>query len=152
MRWLVAIGVLCAAAAPARAGDRPLEIVLVDAGPDDTSDPACFRTVRATFGKDEDGTHVTEVALGHLLAELRREDASAYATWHADAFAPLFHGRSTDPDAIVLVDCRPGSLDALAVAGPKAAVRFHLRASIDARAARWVARAILRRARANFVP
>ena len=91
----------------ARAGERPLEVVLVNLTPDAASSEAskqCVRAVEKKIASDE--VHVVRV--GETAARKQAGTAGvAIMDWRAEALARLKPRDGTPADAVVLVDCRP---------------------------------------------
>lgn len=151
--WLVvAMSFACGSA---RAGERPLEIVLVNLTPDAASSEAskqCVRAVEKKIGSDE--VHV--VRLGETAARKQAGTAGvAIMEWRADALARLKPRQGTPADTVLLVDCRPELRRLSVVIGPASGgvARIELGAvALDRAAIDLIGAAILRRAWAGFSP
>ncbi len=158
MRRLALVGLLALAALAtpwrARAGDRPLEVLLVNMSPD-ASQPDCMREIQRVIRHEDatihrmGGERVRELA-GH------RGDDSDFTSWRAEELdAAVRLARAETIDAVVLVDCREDEARADAwVRSPSGGVaRLRLRRTvIDAARAEWLARAILLQAWTGFSP
>ena len=142
-------------AASAHAGERQLEIVLVNLTPDAASSEVskqCVRAVEKKLGSDE--VHVVRV--GETAARKQAGTAGvALLDWRADALARLKPREGTPADTVVLVDCRPELRRLSVVVSPPSGgvARLELSAvPVDRAATDLIADAILRRAWAGFSP
>ena len=149
------VAALWFAAGDARAGERPLEIVLVNLTPDAASSEVskqCVRAVEKRIGAGD--VHV--VRLGETAARKQAGTAGvALLDWRADALARLKPREGTPADTVVLVDCRPELRRlVVAVSAPSGGVaRLELDGvPVDRAATDLMADAILRRAWAGFSP
>jgi hypothetical protein len=92
----------------ARAGDRELEILLVNMSPDPVSDEArsCADRIRRVV---RDGyTHMTQV--GETAFREQVGDASGdFMTWTAEQLRPVKEREDTWLDTVLLYDCRPNA-------------------------------------------
>jgi hypothetical protein len=143
-----------ALAGSVRAGDRPLEVLLVNMAPADVRQD-CMRVLQRVIRREDatihriGGDRVRELA-GH------RDDGSDFTSWRAeDLDAVVRVVRAEQIDAVVLVDCRAeeGRVDAWVRAPSRGVARMRLRRTVidDARA-EWLARAILLQAWNGFSP
>jgi hypothetical protein len=146
---------------PARAGDRPLEVLLVNMAPAGLRQD-CMRVVQrvirregASFRRDGANFHRIGAERTRELAG-HRDDGSHFTTWRAeDLDAVVRVVRAEQIDAVVLIDCRAeeGRVDAWVRAPSGGVARLRLRRTVidDARA-EWLARAILLQAWNGFSP
>jgi len=152
----VAALLVAVAAAPARAGDRKLEVLFVNMTPDAASTPASKACVRAIEKRvAEDYTELQRMGETKLRSLAGKSAGEPFMSWPRAALdgAP----RQRDPiavDAILLVDCRPETktLDVLVAPAANGLVRLRLRrVPLDAAALKLVAEALLRRAWSGFM-
>lgn len=151
---LAPVALMIALVGSARAGDRPLEVLLVNMSPVGVRQD-CMREIQRVLRREDatihrvGGDRVRELA-GH------REDGSDFITWRGeDLDAVVRVVRAEQIDAVVLVDCRPeeSRADAWVRAPSGGVARLRLRrTTIDDPRAEWLARAILLQARNGFVP
>lgn len=153
---LAAAALVLAVALPdvARAGDRPLEVLLVNMAPA-SAPPDCMRDITRVIRHEDTtihrigGSRVRELA-GH------EDDDSDFTTWRAeDLDAAVRVVRAETIDAIVLVDCRAdqGSAALWVRAPSRGVLRLRLRRTvIDTERAEWLARAIVTQAWVGFNP
>jgi hypothetical protein len=138
-----------------RAGDRPLELLLVNMSPA-SARPDCMRDVTRVLRHEDTTIHriggdrVRDLA-GH------GEDGSDFLDWRAeDLDAATRVVRTETPiDAVVLVDCRAEENRASVwVRSPSGGVtRLRLaRTLIDAERAEWIARAVVLHMWVGFNP
>jgi hypothetical protein len=150
-RLLVIAAVLCAAPRVAGAGDRPVEIAIVDASP--SADKACIKGLTAAATADD--TVVHPMSLASLRKKLGVAADSDYHAWTADTFAPVHDWTRDDHlDAVVVIDCHP-DLDRLEmIISPSAKAIAHLRIhrTIDKKALAWIGSELMRAASAGFSP
>jgi len=154
---LVALFCLLLAPRPASAGERQLEVLLVNMTPDALStgaSKACVAAVKKTIAADD--THITTLGETPLRKAVGKpKKGTPFLDWPHTAFKKVRERGEAWIDAVVLIDCRPesGRLDVLVAPAAAGTARIELRTpTIDPRAARWVGAAILRRAWAGFVP
>lgn len=139
----------------ARAGDRKLEVLLVNMAPA-SAQPDCMRDVTRILRHEDTTIHRiggdrTRELAGH------EEDGLAITEWRAeDLDAATRVVRTETPiDAIVLVDCRPeeGRADVWVRAPSRGVTRFSVRnTTIDTERAEWIARMIVMQAWVGFSP
>lgn len=145
---------LVAAPWRARAGDRPLEVLLVNMAPA-SARPECMRDITRVLRHEDTNIHriggdrVRELA-GH------DDDGAELATWRAeDLDAAVRVVRAETIDAIVIVDCRSDEnrADAWVRSPSRGVMRLRLRrTTIDTERAEWLARAIVTQAWIGFNP
>jgi len=152
---LLVAAALLFARGDAHAGDRPLEVVLVNLTPDAASSKAskqCVRAVEEKIGLGD--VHVVRV--GETAARKQTGAVGvALLDWRAEALARLKPRAGTPADAVVLVDCRPElrRLDVVVSPPSSGVTRIELRAvPVDQAATDLIGDAILRRAWAGFSP
>ncbi len=139
---------------PARAGDRPLEVLLVNLAPA-SAPPDCMRDITRVIRHEDTTIHRIG---GERVRELagHEDDESDFTTWRAeDLDAAVRVVRAETIDAIVLVDCRAdqGSADVWVRAPSRGVLRLRLRRTvIDTERAEWLARAIVMQAWVGFNP
>lgn len=156
---LVLVLAALAFAEPARAGDRQLEILLVNMTPEPTAEGrACMREIERRVR--EEYSHVTrmgETPLRRLVGDAAAEDFTA---WSYGDLAPVVQrgpdGRGeTWLDSVVLVDCRPEArrADVVVTSPARGLTLLTLRdVPIDRRRARWLADTFLRQSWTGFSP
>ena len=152
--FVVALWLLATSAAVA--GDRVLEIRLVNMTPDaevTTASRQCFHRILRKI-RDE-YTHTTRMGERALLRGVGRVDPREFMDWPSDALEPL--RRQSDPwlDAVALIDCRPEArrADLLVVSPAQGVARMRLRGvDLDRPRARWIAERILEHAWIGFTP
>ncbi len=141
---------------PARAGDRPLEMLLVNMTPASAS-PECMRELTRVFRRRDEDTNIHRIG-GDRVRELagHEHDDSDFTTWRAeDLDAAVRVVRADSIDTVVLVDCRSDESRAdVWVRSPSRGVaRMRLRGiAIDTERAEWLARAILMQGWTGFSP
>lgn len=151
---LLALAAPLALSSPVRAGERPLELLLVNMAPEGTPD-GCMRDVARVLRADHD-VNVARLG-GERVRQLTHHDrdASDFTTWQREELEPVVRVMRQTIDAIALVSCREdeGRAD-LWIAAPSGGVaRVHLtRARIDASRAEWIGQTILFHAWTGFVP
>lgn len=139
----------------ARAGDRRLEVLLVNMAPA-SAGPDCMRDVTRIVRRDQTNIHriggdrVRELA-GH------RDDGLALSRWRAEDLDAAVRVVRTDRpiDAVVLIDCRAeeGRVEAWVRSPNRAVSRLVLRRTvIDTERAEWIARTLLLEAWIGFTP
>lgn len=146
---------LLLAASPAAAGDRELEVLLVNLTPDALSTAPSKKCVRDLEARLEaDHTRVTRIGETELRKLARKTAGEPFLDWPADALKPAKQRGTTWIDAAVLVDCRPEArrLDVLVAPASPGRARFELRATVDDAALSWLGEAVLRRAWSGFSP
>ena len=141
---------------PALAGDRELEIMVVNMTPDaevtDTS-RQCFHRIQRKIRADY--THMARIGETVLLREVGRSDPRDFIEWPSDALEPLRRRGDVWLDAVALIDCRPEArrVDVLVVSPARGMARMRLRGvEITAGRAAWVADRILGHAWIGFSP
>ena len=140
----------------AAAGDRELEVLLVNMTPDAESTPAsraCVQAVRSVIAKDY--SRVTTMGETALRKAVGRPKGKPFLDLPHKAFAKVKQRKDTWVDTVVLIDCRPeaGQLDVLVAPPAPGTARYALRLpGLDEKAARWVGAAVLRRAWTGFSP
>lgn len=157
VRLLSAAGLLVALAlaSTARAGDRRLEILVVNmtAAPTDggrACTDAIVRRIRADYTTV---SRLGETPLRRLTGH--EADATSFLDWPFADFAPVLERRDTRLDAVALVDCRPDErrVDVLVTSPSGQVTRLQLRdVRVDAARAAWVADTLLRQAWLGFSP
>lgn len=152
---LVALGALLPGTA--EAGDRRLEVLLVNMTPEPTDAARrCFAQVRAAIAADyttirQIGETAARRQAGGAGGDMLGWDRPSLARLHT---AQLPEGRG-DLDAIVLVDCRPDArrADVLVYNPAHDLSQLRLRdTTVDRRRATWLASAILRHGWNGFSP
>ncbi|MAQ14558.1 MAG: hypothetical protein CMN30_07150 [Sandaracinus sp.] len=100
---------------PASAGDRELEVVLVNMTPDPVSDAgrACSATIRSAFRADY--THLSTMGETAFRRAVGDTEGADFMTYGTDQLRPVVEVGETWRDAVVLFDCRPdqGHVDVL---------------------------------------
>lgn len=139
----------------AHAGDRKLEVLLVNMAPA-SAQPDCMRDITRVLRHEDTTLHRiggdrTRELAGH------EEDGLAITEWRAeDLDAATRVVRTETPiDAIVLVDCRPEEhrADVWVRAPSRGVSRLRLRdTTIDAERAEWIARLVVMQAWVGFNP
>lgn len=152
---VVALSLLTASAAVA--GDRVLEVLVVNMTPDAEVTDASRRCFQHILRKIRDEyTHTTRMGESALLREIGRSDPREFMDWPSDALEPL--RRRQDPpwlDAVALVDCRPEArrVDVLVVSPARGMARMRLRGvELDRARAQWIAERILEHGWVGFTP
>lgn len=144
-----------ALASSARAGDRRLEILVVNMTPTPTeAGRACTDTIVRRIRAD----YTTVSRLGET--PLRRltgheGDVTSFLEWPFRDFAAVIERGATRLDSVALVDCRPDErrVDVLVTSPRGQVTRLELRdVRVDAPRAVWVADTLLRRAWIGFSP
>lgn len=159
-RALRGIGLLLLGAALlpriAAAGDRPLEVLLVNMTPDAASDEASRRCVReidkVISAADTHVSRMGETALRKLAGKTAGEP---FLSWPAESLRPTHKRAALDIDTVVLVDCRPGlrRLDVLVQPSADGLARIQTWGMpLDEATVRLTAESILRRAWAGYSP
>lgn len=138
-----------------RAGDRSLEVLLVNMSPAGTR-PDCMRDITRVLHHEDTTLHRmggdrTRQLAGH------DEDGSEMITWRSeDLDAATRVVRTETPiDAIVLVDCRAeeGRADVWVRSPSRGVTRLRLRRTvIDRERAEWIARMVVLEAWVGFNP
>lgn len=156
----VVLAAMLALTAPlgARAGDRELEILLVNMTPDAAltdAGRACMRDIEARVR--EEYAHVARMGETPVrrLVQHERDDVDFLAWPYADLRPVIERGDETWLDSVVLVDCRPDErrADVLVTSPARGATRISLRdVPIDRRRARWLAETFLRQSWNGFSP
>jgi hypothetical protein len=159
--WRTARGVLLAACllteGTVRAGDRELEVMLVDLTPvalRDASETQCINRFAKSMRAE---ARVRVLAEAEFRKRTKKvADTRPFLGWKAEEVeGARVLDQHTAMDSIVLVDCRPADkqLDVLVVPNPDATVRLRLRARAltDARIA-TIAESAVRYAWVSFVP
>ncbi|MEM1415939.1 MAG: hypothetical protein AAGH15_13610, partial [Myxococcota bacterium] len=128
-------------AAPARAGDRPLDVLLVNmtAAPTEAG-RACSQTLRRTVRADY--TRMSTLGETRLREALGAPEGD-FLTWPSARFTELRRDRQLD--TVVLFDCRPEEtrFDALVVADGGRTRLSLRRLPFDRARARWLGGRIL---------
>lgn len=138
------------------AGDRELEVLMVNMTPDDRSTKSsreCVDTVRKVIA--EDYTRVTRLGESKLREAVGKPAGEPFLDWEHGLFEKARERGDTRIDAVVLVDCRPESraLDALVVPSAESTIRIRLRGrELSTTTVQWITRTILRRAWVGFSP
>jgi hypothetical protein len=137
-----------------RAGDRPLEVLLVNMAPEGLRQD-CMRTIQRVLRHEDANLHRVG---GDRVRELagHRGDESHFTSWRAEELDAVVRVvRAESIDAVVLVDCRAeeGLADAWVRAPSGGVARLRLRHTVidDARA-EWLARGILMHGLTGFNP
>jgi hypothetical protein len=152
-RALIVLALLLTVA-PARAGDRRLEVLLVNMTPDALSSAAsktCVREIEAHLKADY--TTVGRLGESAVRKLVKKTAGEPFMEWPAGAIKPAKERGATSFDAAVLIDCRPETqhLDVLVIPASAGRARLTLRAAIDAATTTWIGDAILRRAWSGFM-
>ena len=139
------------------AGDRELEVLFVNMTPNAQSTKAsnkCIRLIKKQV--------VADYAIINKLGETRaRKRAGKMAgesmlTWSAKSLASVKGKPKVTPiDTLILVDCRPETqqFEAVVVPSSGGVARYRLqKIVINTRTAKWLAKAVLRRAWAGVSP
>lgn len=152
---LLALGGLVANAGPLRAGDRPLEVLLVNMTPDAASGELSRRCVKSLEKLiTENNSNVAKLGETALRKRIGKTAGESFLSWSADVLKPTKKGPPWI-DALVLVDCRPDkkALDVLVhpASGGVAKIQF-LDVALDPPVIQLAAEALLRRAWAGFSP
>lgn len=143
------------AALPARAGDRPLELLLVNMSPRGTH-PDCMRNVQRVFrGRDAD-TNLHRLGSDRVrdLAGHGRDDRN-FLLFERDELDAAVTALRTDIDAIALVDCRAeeGRVSMWISAANRGVARIELTNTvIDEARGEWIGRTIAMHAWIGFNP
>ncbi len=138
------------------AGDRELEILVVNMTPDTSVTEAssqCFAAVLRKIRQDD--THVVRLGEAAMLRVSGRSDPRDFLEWPTDALEPLRIRGEERLDAIALIDCRPDEqrLDALVASPARGMARLRLRGiEVDAGRSHWMADRILNHAWIGFSP
>ncbi|MCA9605394.1 MAG: hypothetical protein KC619_07355 [Myxococcales bacterium] len=154
--WLAALALTAAVTPEVRAGDRPLQILLVNMTPDAAvTEPArqCMRDILARV-REEDSTvsRMGETALRRLVGH---PGTGPFMGWPHEDLVPVIERESDRLDSVVLVDCRPEEqfVDVLVSSPAGAVTRITLRdVAIDRHRARWIAETFLRQSWNGFSP
>lgn len=139
----------------AHAGDRQLEITIVNMIPDALANEAsrqCMRTINADIAKDY--TAPTKLGETPLRKAAGKTAGEPFMAWPVGMWKALGE-KGIMRDAIALIDCRPDEhkADVLVVGPLRTVTHLELRdAKIDATAAHALAAAILRRGWLGFSP
>jgi hypothetical protein len=139
---------------PARAGDRPLEVLLANMSPAGVG-PECMRDVQRLVRREE--TNITRIG-GERVRELtgHEDDGSDFTRWRGDELDAVVRVvRAERIDAIVLVDCRPeeGRADVWVRAPSGGVAQLRLRRTLlDPARLEWLVRGIMFQAWQGFAP
>ena len=139
-------------ATPARAGDRPLSVLLVNMTPDPVSDEgrACSAFFRRQFRIDDQQYHVR--AMGETAFREATNLEGDFMSLDPAAVA-RFHEGEDWVDAIVLFDCRPETQFRAWVSPANGGIaRIEWRAPLDANARRLMFDRFTTHAWVGFVP
>ncbi len=143
-------------AGAAHAGDRQIEVLLVNMTPDGASSEASKQCVRALEKKlAADYTHITRLGETALRKLAGKTAGEPFLSWPAAALKPAKERGETWADAAILIDCRPEQrqLDVLINPASKGQAVIQLRElTLDRAATDLVGDAILRRAWSGFSP
>ncbi|HRK45522.1 MAG TPA: hypothetical protein PK324_07860 [Nocardioides sp.] len=143
---LVAATLIITAAAPARAGWRPLELMVIDAGQGGAAGKRCVDRVAAYFKAQGEDVDLTRRDLAAVRAKLPATLPTSVLAWTDAETAALRTRKGDDPlDAIVVIDCRPDvrTFDVVIDPTPAGVTTLRLRAvALDARVLDWLARQI----------
>jgi len=139
----------------ARAGDRRLEILVVNMTPAPTESgrtctDAIVRRIRADYTTV---SRLGETPLRRLTGH--EGDATSFLEWPFRDLAAVIERGDTRLDAVALVDCRPDErrVDVLVTSPRGQVTRLELRdVRVDATRAAWVADTLLRQAWIGFSP
>lgn len=140
------------AAPPARAGDRELEILLVNMTPE-PSDAARACSARIRRAVRADYTHLSVMGESRLRAALG-EPSGPFMEWETGPFEALKRREGTWLDTVALYDCRPEArrLEALVVS-PSGVAKLRLReVAVDDATIDWFAARLLRHGWVGFSP
>jgi hypothetical protein len=151
---LIATALIATAAAPARAGWRPLELMLIDAGQGGAAGKRCVDRVAGFFKAQGEDVDLVRRDLAAVRARLPSTLPPSVLAWTDAATAALRPRKGDDPfDAIVVIDCRPDArtLDVVIDPTPDGVTALRLRAvALDAPVIEWVARQIQAAAYVGF--
>jgi hypothetical protein len=153
MRALLFCMGLCAIA---HAGDRQVEILIVNMTPDAASSAAskqCVKAIEKKLGAEY--THMGRMGETALRKLVGKTAGEPFLSWPLESLKPAKERGETWIDALVLIDCRPEgkTLDVLVSPPAKGLTLFKLRTlTPDAAIADLVADAIFRRGTAGFSP
>lgn len=161
MKRFVGISVAFAAtltaltALPARAGDRPIELLLVNMSPRGTQ-PDCMRNVQRIFHARDAQTNLHRLGSDRIrdLAGHGDDDRN-FLLFERDELDAAVTALRTDIDAIALVDCRAeeGRVAMWISASNRGVARIELtRTVIDEARAEWIGRTIAMHAWIGFSP
>lgn len=105
---LVAAALIITAAAPARAGWRPLELMLIDAGQGGAAGKRCVDRVAAYFKAQGEDVALVRRDLAALRRKLPAALPPSVLAWtDAETAALRPANAAVVYDAIVVIDCRP---------------------------------------------
>lgn len=139
----IAVALIATAAAPARAGWRPLELMLIDTGQGGAAGKRCVDRVAGFFKAQGEDVDLVRRELTAVRGKLPATLPPSVLAWTDAATAPLRARKGDDPfDAIVVIDCRPDArtLDVVIDPTPDGVVTLRLRAvALDAPVTAWVA-------------
>ena len=151
---LVAAALIITAAAPARAGWRPLELMLIDAGQGGAAGKRCVDRVAAYFKAQGEDVALVRRDLAALRRKLPAALPPSVLAWTDAETAALRPANAPVVyDAIVVIDCRPDArtLDVVIDPTPDGVATLRLRAvALDAPVLEWVARRIQAAAYVGF--
>ena len=151
---LIATALIATAAAPARAGWRPLELMLIDAGQGGAAGKRCVDRVAAYFKAQGEDVDLVRRDLAAVRGKLPATLPASVLAWTDAETAALRTRKGDDPlDAIVVIDCRPDArtLDVVIDPTPDGVATLRLRAvALDAPVLDWVARRIQAAAYVGF--
>jgi hypothetical protein len=153
MRLLLMCLALCGVA---HAGDRQVEILLVNMTPDSASSAAskqCVKAIEKKLGAEY--THLARLGETALRKLVGKTAGEPFLGWPLESLKPAKERGETFIDALVLIDCRPEgkTLDVLVSPPAKGLTLLTLRSvTLDAALTDLVADAIFRRGTAGFSP
>jgi hypothetical protein len=158
--FVLALACVLFAAAPAAAGERPLELLLGNMSPDG-SRPDCMRdVVRELRRRDDMGeVNLSRMGEGGIRRLAGHDDDSSFLSWSIEDLRPILERRRETPlDAIALIDCRAegteaDAAEALVLSPAGGLMRLRLRGRpIDPERAAWLGRSLLHHAWMGFSP
>jgi hypothetical protein len=139
----------------ARAGDRPLELLLGDMSPDG-GPPDCMRTLVREIRRSEEEIHLIRLGESGIRRLVGREGDEPFVDWTMEDLQPLLDRRWDEPlDAIALVDCRQDepAAEMLLLSPAHGLARVVLRGTpIDEARASWLGQTLLMHAWTGFSP
>lgn len=152
---LLALAFVGASAEPARAGDRPLEVLLVNMTPDVLSGEASRRCVKSMEKLiTENNSNVAKIGETALRKRISKTAGEPFLGWSADVLKPAKKGPA-GVDALILIDCRPdkNTLDVLVNPAAGGVAKIQLQGvALESSAIELVTEALLRRAWSGFSP
>ena len=138
----------------ADAGDRQLEVLLVDMTPDESPSKECVKQIRKVIAEDySEIQKMGETKLRKMAGKPTKGES--FIDWPTDVIMKMRKADESYVDTFVLVDCRPDKkqVDILVVPSSNGVARLSLRQlTIDKAVMKWLGAAVLRRAWNGFSP